>query len=163
MTGPRDWDKELADIDKLMGSCGGAPPPPPSPSQNLPAQRQAAPSAPQPAARPAQAAPSASVATRKRDTLIVWLKASFASLGAAALMIWPYDKTCGGMLYVYLIGVLAVFGAGIWTMMASWSHRRGLAHMVGMIILIAALALAAIEILPRIGMVTPARLWICST
>lgn len=157
MTGPRDWDKELANIDKLIGSAGNTPPP--APSQGVPAQR-----GPAPSSAPFRAATGggAAVATsRPRDTLVVWLKAGLGAAGAGALMIWPYPKSCGTMLYGYLIGVAAIFGAGIWTMLAAWTHRRAFAHILGVLILLAAIGLGAAEILPRTGHMVPARTWVC--
>lgn len=148
MTGPRDWDKELAEIDKLMASGGGA-----------------APSAPVPASAPGRAAPptSARPASSPRAAFGVWLVALLGPLGAGALAVWPYAKACGPMLWVYLVGVLAVAGAGIWTMRLAWVHRRGTAHVVGLFTLLAALVLGAIEVLPRIGYAAAPLTWTCST
>ena len=143
MTGPRDWDKEMAEIDKLMASDRPAPPAAPGAS---PPARQA--SAAPAAAAPRAAAPTAS---RGRDTVFVWLIAILGVLGAVALYYWPYNKSCGTWLYGYLIGVAAVAGCGLMTMRSSWTHRRGLAHAVGLLTFLAGLAFAAAEILPRTG------------
>ena len=149
MTGPRDWDKEMAEIDKLMASDRPAPPAAPGAS---PPARQA--SAAPAAAAPRAAAPTAS---RGRDTVFVWLIAILGVLGAVAL----YNKTCGTWLYGYLIGVAAVAGCGLMTMRSSWTHRRGLAHAVGLLTFLAGLAFAAAEILPRTGYAAESRTWTC--
>jgi hypothetical protein len=93
----------------------------------------------------------------------LWALALMGPLGAASLAIWPYAKGCGTMLAVYLVGVAAVAGAGIWTMRASWVARRGLPHLLGLATLLAALGLAALEILPRIGYAATALTWGCTT
>jgi hypothetical protein len=65
------------------------------------------------------------------------------------------------MLWVYLVGVAAVAGAAIMTMRTAWLHRRGLAMAVGIMTLIASLALAAAQVLPRTGYARTALTWTC--
>ncbi|MEP6591870.1 MAG: hypothetical protein ABJC19_11860 [Gemmatimonadota bacterium] len=153
MTGPRDWDKEMADIDRLMASDK---PPPPAAAPNPAAVARSSPSAP-------TVARSESVqVTRKRDALAVWLKVVLGALGGAALLYWPYGKGCGPQLYLYLVGVTAVAAAGIWAMRGSWTHRRGLAHVVGLLVFLLGVGLAAAEILPRMGYTAVAQSWTCT-
>lgn len=151
MTDPRNWDKELADIDKLMAA------------DRAPAAASVPAKAGEGAGRPAPtraAAPGGAV-TRPRDTLGIWLRALLGILGAAALAYWPYNKGCGSMLYLYLGGVAAVTGIGGYTMRYAWTHRRGVAHIVGLLVLLAGLFLAALEILPRTGYAAVTRTWTC--
>lgn len=152
MTDPRNWDKELADIDKLMAADRS----PATSSPPVKAGEGAARAAPVAAPRAA-----GGVTTRPRDTFGIWLRALLGSLGAAALAYWPYAKSCGSMLYVYLAGVAAVIGIGGYTMRYAWTHRRGVAHVVGLLVLLAGLSLAALEILPRTGYAAVARAWTC--
>ncbi len=163
MTGPRDWDKELAEIDRLMAKGGSA----------APESQSAAPvkaSAPVPA--PAQPAGNRPAAPQSGGTvpsvasavsgLRTWLVTLLGPIGAASLAIWPYQKACGLMLGVYLAGVLAVFGAGVWSMRWAWVSRRGAALIVGTLTLIASLVLAAAEVLPRTGYAAFTAGWVCS-
>ncbi len=153
MTDPRNWDKELDKIDKLMtADRTGAP-------SSVPARTAGAPGQSAPA--PRASAGAGAVATRPRDTIGIWLRALLGLLGAAALAYWPYNKACGTTLYTYLAGVSAIIGMGVYTMRHSWTHRRGIAHMVGLLVLFAGLALAAAEILPRIGYAATALTWTC--
>ena len=157
MTGPRDWDKEMAEIDKMIAADKSPPPASPGPAApQLPARSGA------PAAAPAAARTTPVATTRPRDTLGVWLKAILGALGLAALLVWPYGTTCGTPLYGFLAGAAAVAAAGAWTMGSAWSHRRGLAHIVGTLILLGGLALAASEILPRTGYTAVAKTWTCN-
>ncbi len=159
MTGPRDWDKEMAEIDKMIAADKAPPPAAPAPgAPQLPA-RSGMP-APAPASASPRAAPVA--ASRPRDTLGVWLKAILGALGLAALFVWPYGTTCGTPLYGFLAGASAVAAAGAWTMASAWSHRRGLAHIVGTLLLLGGLALVASEILPRTGYAAVAKTWTCN-
>ncbi len=160
MTGPRDWDKELAEIDKLIaagGKPGAEPAPAPAPA-GPPARRGAA-----PAVAPAESPPTAvgPRPTRRRDLAAVWFKVILGVLGAGALAIWPYGKACGVLLDVYLVGVLAVIAAGAWAMRGAWVHRRGAAFLVGLAVFLAGLWLATAEILPRVGYARTAATWTC--
>src|SRR5690606_21143934 len=110
MSDKRDWDKELAEIDRLLGAEPAkelpAPPAPTAPKQGQVAaasSRPAAPAAPRPV--PAAVGP-----------VRTWLVALLGPIGAAALAVWPYPNECGNGLMLYLVGVLAILGAAIWTM-----------------------------------------------
>ena len=151
MTDPRNWDKELADIDKLIAA------------DRSPAAPAAPVKAAEGAARPVAARPAAptGVVTRRRDTIGIWLRALLGILGTLALAYWPYDKACGGWLYLYLTGVAAVVLIGLYTMRYAWTHRRGVAHVVGLLVLLAGITLAAAEILPRTGYAAVAHTWTC--
>lgn len=160
MTGPRDWDKELAEIDRLMAK-GGSTPAGEAPAQ-VPAPRPAQP--PQPAAPPRAAAPAPQPSRPQPQVtgLRTWLVTLLGPVGAASLAVWPYARGCGLMLGVYLVGVLAVFGAGVWAMRWAWVARRGAALVVGLLTIIASIALAAAEILPRTGYAAVTAGWVCS-
>jgi hypothetical protein len=152
MTGPRDWDKEMAEIDRLMAADKQAAPGP------APVARR---DGPGPAATPALPAGAQAVVTRRRHTVGVWLRALLGVAGAVALPFWPYSRSCGPLLGLYLLGAGAVAAAGIWTMRGSWTHRRGVANSVGVLILLAGLGLMALEILERSGFAAVHRTWIC--
>lgn len=161
MADSRDWDKQMAEIDRLMAKSG----PPASPAQSGPPATAPTGSAAPAAARreaPAAAAPRGPTTMTRSGLLGLWALALMGPLGAASLAIWPYAKGCGTMLAVYLVGVAAVAGAGIWTMRASWVARRGLPHLLGLATLLAALGLAALEILPRVGYAATALTWGCT-
>lgn len=159
MSEPRDWDKELAEIDRLMGVDSGAKNPPPTPA---PASLPRGGDAPQ-TARSSAPAPAPATGRSARGTAATWLVALLGPLGAVALAIWPYPKACGTGLLLYLVGVLAVFGASIWTMRLAWTGRRAAAMVVGIVTLIAALALAALEVSPRVGYARTSLTWTCTT
>jgi hypothetical protein len=155
VTGPRDWDKELAEIDKVIASggptaAGVAPPSPPA--------RRSGPTA----ASPDFPAPQGAVVTKRRHIIGAWFKGILGVAGVAGLLYWPYVHTCGGPLFLYLTGVSAVIAAGIWTLRGSWTHRRGVVHTLGLLIFLAGLALATAEILPRVGYAKTTLTWTCN-
>jgi hypothetical protein len=65
------------------------------------------------------------------------------------------------MLYLYMLGTFAVIAAGIWAMRGAWTHRRGVAHIGGLLVLLAGLGFAAIEIIHRTGFAAGRLGWIC--
>lgn len=158
MTGPRDWDKEMADIDKMISANPAPPAGTSAPPTAIPARTgSAATSVPAP-----RAATPVGQVTRPRDTLGVWLKTILGAVGFAALLVWPYGTACGTPLYGFLAGATAVAASGIWTMGSAWTHRRGMANAVGLLILLGGLALIASEILPRIGYAAVEKTWTCN-
>jgi hypothetical protein len=157
VTGPRDWDKELAEIDKLMGASKGLPPA----QDPRPVTRDASP--PAVSSGREVVAPATGHGSRVTRPLTVWLITLLGPIGAAGLAVWPYSKACGMSLAVYLVGVLAVWGASIWAMRTAWAARRGVAMLLGILTLLMSLALAAMEVLPRVGYARTSLTWTCST
>jgi hypothetical protein len=159
VTGPgaRDWDKELADIDKIIaktppaqlaaGSSSGATP-------DAPAPRAAAP-------RPAAAGTAVAAPVGRRAALSTWFRVLLGAALAVGMTQWPYFHACGTALFVY-VGSIGVVGlAGLWGAVSSWRRRMGLAHTVSLLVLLAGGFLAASEILPRIGYAKRAATWFC--
>ena len=152
MTAPRDWDKELAEIDKLMAQPQAA---------QLPAKAGAP--APQPASRqgggaaPAAAAPAVS----RKAIFATWLKVGLAAVAAGAMTQWPYAHACGLGLFLYLgaSGVIAL--SGVTGAISSWKRRMGAAHVVSILVMLWGLGLAAAVVLPRIGYAKAAATWFC--
>ena len=142
---PRDWDKELAKIDQAIGRQGDVPPVAPS---GRPAP---------PAMRPAPSAP----VTKTGHVVLTWFWVCLAIALAAALLLWPYDKTCGLQLTFFLgaVGTTAVFA--VLGAISAWMHRRAFAHILSLLVLAWAGAAAAHEILPRIGYAKEPRTWLC--
>jgi hypothetical protein len=140
---PRDWDKELANIDRVMAKQSG-PAPPVAPG------------------RPAALPTAAPVPARRRSVALTWFWVVLGVALAVALPIWPYDKACGIRLVFFLgaIGITAI--VGVLAALASWSHRRGFAHVVSLIVAGWAGVLAAREVLPRIGYAKQGSTWMCA-
>jgi hypothetical protein len=140
----RDWDKELAKIDKQLESVSDA--------QLFPEKKGAAP------------AQKTQVATERAATsswpAIVRLVLSVA-LGIAILF-WPYANRCGLGLSGYLVAVTAVATSGIWSAVWTWKHRLGRAHALSVLLIVWGLVLGATEVLPRIGYAKQSLSWSCT-
>lgn len=154
MTAPRDWDKEMAEIDKLMAQPGA--------QAQLPAKAGAAPSA-APARPSAAAAPPVvpGAPDSRKAIFATWLKVLLAAVAAGAMTQWPYGHACGVGLFLYLgaSGVIAL--SGITSAISTWKRRMGLAHTISLLVLIWGLGLTAAVVLPRIGYAKAAATWFC--
>ncbi len=144
---PRDWDKELAAIDKVMAKSAGSPAPP-----AVPAQRGGG---------GAVQMPTGGGAVSKRAALTTWVRAGLGLLLAAAVLQWPYAHRCGLGLMLYLGAATMVAVAGIWTMAISWRRRQGWAHTAGLGVFLGGLVLVASVLLPRLGYATTVLPWMC--
>lgn len=147
---PRDWDKELAAIDRIIAKAPAAPPRAASP------EGRAAAGPPPPGRAPAVAVVS------RRERLATWARVLLGAVLAAGVTQWPYANACGVALFLYLgvTGVVTV--AGLWGAVSSWRHRMGRAHIVSLLVALSGGVLAAGAILPRIGYAVPAASWWCS-
>jgi hypothetical protein len=130
---PRDWEKELANIDRAMAKQG----------ESLPH-------------RPVPTAPPA-----KRFIALAWFWAVLAILLAVALIVWPYDKSCGIRLIFFLGACLLALLAGVVAGFTSWAHRQGLPLILSLLVILLAAAMAAREVLPRIGYARQSLEWTC--
>ena len=152
MTGPpRDWDKEMAEIDKAIarqpvgqgarepGSQGARGP------AALPATQRAAP-----------------VATTRTGILATWVKV-FLGVGVAAAMAlaWPYAHGCGIPLYGYLAAAAGVVLVGFWGVVASWKRRMALAHTLSLLATLTGAVLVAKVLLDRSSYPKQTATWRC--
>ena len=137
---PRDWDKELAAIDKAMARG--------------PAPAAGAPVATKGSAAPAAVPKSAAVAT--------WLRVLLGLILAGAMTQWPYAHQCGVELFFYLGAALTVIVAGVWSGISSWYRRLGWAHTLSLLVVLWGIFLAGQEILPRVGYAKHLAYWVCS-
>ena len=149
---PRDWDKEMADIDKMLAAAPAGPPAQPVPA----GQSVRAPVAAAPAPAPARAG-----ALGRYARLFTWVRLTLGLLLGAAMTQWPYTHGCGLPLFAYLGGVLAVLVAALWSSVSSWKTRSAFAHALSLGLLVWGGFLAAREVLPRIGYAKETAAWMC--
>jgi hypothetical protein len=148
--GPRDWDKELAKIDRLMASGAGqaSPPAAAAPEAGAPRRREAAPV-------PAPAAPG------RRSVFFTWVRLLLGLAVGIGITQWPYERGCGVLLFGYLAAVGGVIVAGLWSAVSSWRSRSSLAHMLSMALVVWGGVLGAREVLPRVGYAKASATWMC--
>jgi hypothetical protein len=132
---PRNWDKELADIDKAIDK--------------------------QPAPTPAGTAGKAATPAQRRFVALTWFWTALAIVLALALPLWPNDKSCGLRLVFYLGAAGIALLMGVLGALSSWSYRRGLAHLLSLLAIVWAGVMAVREILPRAGYARQELHWTC--
>ena len=157
MTGPRDWDRELADIDRLIEKMPAKPP------VEQPAGAPRAPGAPP--TRPGTMLPGPGAGPGRRaargQVLGTWLVVLMVVALGAFLPFWPYVNECGRGLFGYLGAVAVVVLGAVWCAGLTWRNRRPVAHLLSIVALLWGLALAAERILPRIGYAADSATWMC--
>ena len=132
-----NWALELKKIEREFDGL----PPEPSPIEQR-QKRQA-----ERRERQRQDAVGASFGVYFRLTLVV-------SLGIS-LVCWPYDVTCGAMLYGYLATVVVLVVGGMWTALATFTYQMPWRHLMALLIVLWGMWLGAAEVLPRIGYASP--------
>ena len=150
----RNWDAELAKIDKQLSSI--------SDEKLIAEQRAAAAPAVPAGARPvATVAPAGAVKgipivnVRGERTWAAWLKVLIAVAAAVSLMFWPWPARCGTPLVGFTAATAAVTLLGMWSALGTWRHRLGLAHAASLLVVVWGLFLGAREVLPRTGYAIP--------
>lgn len=147
---PRDWDKEMAEIDRAMAKMPAGQPAAPAPLPRGATVASAAP-ATHPAAAP----------LRRGAIAATWVLVLLVVAASAALPFWPYARSCGWGLALYLAVLAVVFIVALSALTTTWRHRRGLAHTLVLLASLWLLALAALEVLPRIGYAAHGATWVC--
>ena len=162
----RNWDKELAAIDRQLASVS---------DEALLGKNQPAPAPPMAGGRqPAAVAVPRSVAgptivetprRRWQTTVGLLLRLLLGVAAVVAVVMWPYETRCGLALAEYLavVGLIGLFG--LWTSVASWKHRAPLVHVLGLALMVTSGVYAAREVLPRVGYAMPTlehpAIWVC--
>ena len=151
----RDWDKEMAEVDRLLKKLPAADPTLGRPSGGEPTVRK-------PAAAPASRSSGGTAAPSARERVGTWAKVALGLLVAIGVApgVWPYSHGCGLRLIFYLLGVTTVIAAALWASISSWKRRLGFAHVVSQILIVWGILLMTREVLPRLGPKAEA-LWLC--
>jgi len=141
MTAPRDWDKELAEIDKVMAKQ-------PAPAPVLAKAGGGQAPLPRQSGGPAPAPPPSGKAA-----FGTWLKVLLGAVLGGAMTQWPYANACGIGLFIYLGAVGVVVLSGLWGALSSWNRR--------MLVTLWGLILATAVAIPRMGYTRPPATWFC--
>jgi len=150
---PRDWDKEMAEIDKLIAKQ-------PVQGAREPGSQGARVA---PAALPAPQRAAAVAPTRSgREGLVTWVKVVLGvGVAAAVGLAWPYPHVCGVPLYGYLAAAAGVVLVGLWGAVASWQSRKAFAHMLSLLAMLTGAVLVAKVFLDRSSYPKQPATWSC--
>jgi hypothetical protein len=158
----RDWDKELAKVDRQLASLSDDALLGPTKVQ-LPGN--AGKPSPSKAARPSAATNSGnsgnsggSISSSEPRTTTSWGVYARLTLSVAlgiGMVLWPYPARCGPGLAAYLAAVVVVVTSGVWSSIWTWRHRASHAHTLSLLIILWGLILGSVEVLPRVGYAKP--------
>lgn len=148
----RNWEQELAKIDKQLASV--------SDEQLLAQSAQPAPTrgpVAAPSAKSAPAKPSSFSAptTTSGRSWIAWVQLVVAISAGVGLWFWPWGTRCGLNAMTFTAATGGVTLLGLWSAVGSWRHRQGAAHILSFAVMIWGLVLGAREVLPRMGYAIP--------
>ena len=101
--------------------------------------------------------------TSRGDLIALWARVLLGAVLGGLMTQWPYPHGCGLRLLGYLGAVMGVFLTAAWIAFASWRLRRGVAHVLGLILFFWGTVLAAEQLLPRIGYAAHQASWQCSS
>jgi hypothetical protein len=152
----RDWDKEMAEVDRLLKKLPNA-----DPTLGRGAGAGYQPTARQPSL--STVTPRGGVAPPSGGgRLGTWAKVALGVLVGIGVApgIWPYSHGCGLRLIFYLLGATTVVATGLWASLSSWKRRLGAAHVIALALIIWGVLLLTGEILPRVG-ANPTAIWLC--
>ena len=152
----RDWDKEMAKIDKQLASISDEALLGPV-SVKLPGTPPAAAGS---SAKPAPAAKAAKASRpvgepRATSSWGVYARLTLSVAVGVAMVMWPYPARCGVGLAGYLAAVVVVVASGVWSSVWTWRHRASRAHAMSLLNILWGLVLGSIEVLPRVGYAKP--------
>lgn len=148
----RNWEQELAKIDKQLASV--------SDEQLL--QQSAPVNAPQrgpvattnaKASAPAAKATTSSVPSGR--SWVAWAQLTVAVAAGVGLWFWPWATRCGLNAVAFTAATGGVTALGLWSAIGSWRHRQSYAHVLSFAVMIWGLVLGAREVLPRVGYAIP--------
>jgi hypothetical protein len=153
----RDWDKELAKVDKQLASLSddalAGPPPATTGGKSATAPRAE------------KTSRSATAEPRATSSFGVYARLTLSVLVGVAMVVWPYPVRCGFGLAGYLAAVAVVTASGVWSSVWTWRHRASKAHTLSILLILWGLVLGSLEILPRIGYAKPdlrhPAMWMC--
>lgn len=90
-----------------------------------------------------------------------WLWAVLGVILGLGLTQWPYVRTCGGPLFGYLGAVSTLLLTGTLGGVSAWRNRRGVAHVLALLVVLGGLVLVADVVLPRAGYAGASAAWLC--
>jgi hypothetical protein len=162
MPKPQDSSKPdplAREVDRLLASLAGVG----AKTGSDPGSRPQA-SVPKPRAAPRPSTPPSArrrTDSTRRDLAALWARVALGVVLGIMITQWPYAHACGLGLLPYLGAVAMVMVTGAWIAVASWSRRHVPSHVFALLLILWGIALAAYEILPRVGYAALRWTWQC--
>lgn len=97
----------------------------------------------------------------RNEKLGVWARLAVVAILSAAILWWPYGKSCGLGLATYLVATAMIIVGGLWVVACTWTCRMARTHAIAMLVALWGVGLIAAEVLPRIGYARHQAYWLC--
>jgi len=97
----------------------------------------------------------------RNERLWVWARLSVVVILGAAVLWWPYGRSCGPGLAAYVAATAMIIVGGLWVVVCTWTCRMARTHAVAMLVALWGVGLIAVEVLPRIGYTAQSAAWLC--
>lgn len=97
----------------------------------------------------------------RNERLWVWARLSVVVSLSAAVLWWPYGRSCGVGLAAYVAATAMIIVGGLWVVVCTWTCRMGRAHAIAMLVALWGVGLIGAEVLPRIGYAAQSAAWLC--
>lgn len=144
---PRDWDAELAKIDRQIAATPIAPS-----AGALPAPTGGGGGGGgTPERRSAERVASGGKHGTRAGRIAAIARVVLSVALGVGILFWPYSARCGLGLAAYLGAVGVVVAGGVWSAVWTWRHRTPKSHLLALLLVLWGLGLAAVEVLPRTG------------
>jgi hypothetical protein len=155
-----DWSTELKKISREYDGL----PPEPSPAKQTAKQPAKPPVLSEP--KIAKPRPQPATSTIREFSLelpsidippkvAVWARFALVACLAFAPVMWPYGRSCGGGLYMYMAACAMIVIGGLWVTLWTWHTGMALAHTLTLLLVLVGLVSFTAEILPRTGYAKP--------
>jgi hypothetical protein len=161
-SGDRDWDAEMAKIDRQIAATS------PEKLAAMSSDRPGLQPTVEQRALPAGARPAGPAAVpHKHRPMAAWARLLLGLALGVGMLFWPYPARCGVWLGLYLVGVTVLTAGGVWAAVWTWRHRTPRAHVLALLLVLEGLVLAGLQVLPKTGYARPdaghPANWSCST
>jgi hypothetical protein len=101
---------------------------------------------------------------QRRAAIGVYVRLALVVALVISIGSWPYSRSCGVSLFLYMASVSSVVIGGVWIAVSTWLNRMPRTHLLSIFIIFWGLALSAVEVLPRAGYAQPdpqREVWSC--
>ncbi len=146
-------DPLAREVDRLLASLAGVGGKP----ESQPPPRASAPPKPRPVPPPARRRTDPT----RQGLAVLWAQVALGVVLGIGITQWPYPHACGLGLLGYFGAIAMVMVTGAWIAATSWTRRHATSHALALLLILWGIALAAYEILPRVGYAALRWNWQC--
>jgi hypothetical protein len=97
----------------------------------------------------------------RNERLSVYARLAVVAILGGAILWWPYVRSCGFGLALYLAATAMIVVGGLWVVVCTWTCRMARTHALAMLVALWGAGLIAVEVLPRIGYARHPAAWLC--